>query len=103
MNVWAQASAELADACLATFGEAAILFPGVAGAREVTVIFDEQWIETDPETGVGVSSSAPRVRARPSDFDGVHAGDRIRVRGKAWTLADLQPDGHGMTMGVLSR
>lgn len=103
MSVWAAASAELAAACLASFGEAATLFPGLPQARDVVVIFDEKWVETDPETGVGVSSTAPRVRARPSDLDGVQPGDRIRVRGKPWTLADLQPDGHGMIMGVLSR
>ncbi|MCG5240091.1 hypothetical protein ACIU1J_01930 [Azospirillum doebereinerae] len=103
MSVWAAASAELAGACLASFGETATLFPGLAGARDVVVIFDEKWTETDPETGIGVSSTAPRIRALPSDLAGVVAGDRIRVRGKPWTLADLQPDGHGMTMGVLSR
>ena len=94
---------DLNDACLDEWGEPATLFPGAPEAREIQVIYDEKWTESDPETGIGISSTAPRIRARVSDLGGVEAGDRIRVRGKAWELGDLQPDGHGMIMGVLSR
>lgn len=94
---------DLNDACLDEFGVEATLFPGDAAAGTITVIYDEKWHEVDPETGIGVSSTAPRIRARAADLVDVKDGDRITVAGRRWIIADLQPDGHGMMVGILTR
>lgn len=85
------------------FGEAATLSPGTPDARPLAVVYERTWTAADPETGVTVSSSEPRLFARSEDLDGVVAGDSIAVGGRVWRFADLQPDGTGITLGVLTR
>jgi len=85
------------------FGEGATLFPGSPSARTIAVVYEESWTAADPETDVPVSSTTPRLFARTDDLSGVEQGDRVAVAGKVWRFADLQPDGTGFTIGVLTR
>ena len=68
-------------------GKLAAPLSGAPVARGIQAIHSEKWVETTPGAGVGVSK----------------ARERIRGAGKVWKLADLQPDGRGTGIGVVSR
>lgn len=85
------------------FGTAPILFPGTPGARTIHVLFDHPWVDADAGVGAELSTAAPRFVARDIDLVGVEEGDRIQVGAAVWRVADVQPDGKGMSTVELTK
>lgn len=103
MAAWSDLADRLNGAVLGQFGEVVTLSPNCPAQRAICAVFDETWQETDPETGVGIASTLPRIRARVADLAGVKPGDRLMARGRVWVLDSLAPAGGGFQAGNLSR
>jgi hypothetical protein len=68
----------------------------------ITGIYEDEYIETDPQSGVGVSSSQPRFTCQSDDLpDDADEGDNMLIDGVNYTVKVIQPDGTGMSMVIL--
>lgn len=86
------------------FATAASYTPSGGSASTVNGIFDSEFIEIDPLSGVGVVSAQPRFACAAADLPaGAAAGDAITISGTAYTVRELQADGTGVTMLVLEK
>ena len=77
-----------------------------AGGSAVTVkgIFDNEFLEVDPMTGVGVVSAQPRfVCASSSLPTGSASGDAITISSTSYLVKVIQDDGVGVTTLVLEK
>lgn len=64
------------------------------GAASVPVVFDRLYLDAlDGE----VAGYAPVVTAKDADLMGVVYGTAITVRGDAYTVTAIEPDGTGLT------
>ncbi|MGF7175849.1 head-tail joining protein [Azospirillum doebereinerae] len=88
-------------ACAATFGEPATLRrPGQPDAT-VSGIFDRRHYQADVGDSA-VSTLHTTLTVMDADIGGpVPPGSTVTVRGKAYSVADLRPDGQGMAALVL--
>lgn len=68
----------------------------IAG-RPVRAIFDAAYADV-----LGVAGSAPVLTCASADVASVARGAAVRVRGAAFTVANIQPDGTGVTVLVLT-
>lgn len=75
---------------LSDFGETFVL----PGSVEVTVIFDEPYIED-----LDISMKRPIIRGRTSDLSSLSYGDSVtrQADGQAYKVAEPKPDGTGMS------
>lgn len=72
----------------------------IDGLLSVSGIFDETYQMVDPNTGLTVMSTKPRVTIFEDDVQNhpLKVGTtRIEARGKLYRLIDKQPDGQGGT------
>lgn len=74
---------------LGVFGEAAVF---AAPVGTVTVIFDRP-----SEEALETAGYAPEIWAKSSDVAAVTIGAAVTVRGTAYTVATVEPDGTGVT------
>ena len=78
---------------------AALLFD--TGA-EVRVIFDNG--STQAGVGLlGMTGTQPTALARSADVSGIAVGSVLRIAGANYSIAELAPDGTGMTNMTLER
>jgi hypothetical protein len=74
----------------ADFGETATW----KGSTSITVIFDNAY-----QLAYGlVEGTNPVILAKAADVPGVAQGDAISLRSVNYTIADIEPDGTGMTV-----
>ena len=67
-------------------------------------IYDNEFLEVDPQSGVGIVSAEPRFMCRSSDVPATAApGDALVVNSINYTVRVIQPDGTGVTTLVLER
>ena len=66
------------------------------GGGQVRVIFDAPYADV-----LGMEASAPTALGRTVDLQGLAHGDALQVRGLAFVVVGVQPDGTGMTRLVL--
>jgi hypothetical protein len=60
-------------------------------------IFDETYLEVDPDTGASVMSQYPRVTIHDSNLpEGFSQGDQVTIKGKTYKARTIEPDGQGM-------
>ncbi len=73
-------------------------------ASTLNSIFDNEFFEIDPLSGVGVVSAQPRFICATADLpSGAAAGDAITVDSTAYTVRVIQPEGTGVTTLVLEK
>lgn len=88
------------------FGAAATYTPASGTPAALDGIFDDPQINAN-FNGVDVSDSRPTFFCRSTDLPagavGGDAGDRLTVQGTTYRVADLEPDGQGMTRVVLGK
>ena len=75
-----------------------------AALNTVNGIFDNEYFEVDPLSGVGVVSAQPRFVCTTADLpSGATSGDAITIDGTAYTVRVIQPEGTGVTTVVLEK
>ncbi len=73
-------------------------------ASTIKGIYDNEFLEVDPQSGVGIVSAEPRFVCRSTDIPGAAApGDALVVSSINYTVRVIQPDGTGVTTLVLER
>lgn len=85
----------------AAFAEAATWTPAAGAPVAVSGIY------TDGHAAAlgapGVSGSAPAFSCAADTVPGIAHGDSLFVRAASWRVADVQPDGSGLTRLILER
>ena len=80
------------------FATASSYTPSGGSASTINGIFDNEFFEVDPPSGVGVVSAQPRFICTTADLpSGAAAGDAIMVGSAAYTVRVIQPEGTGVT------
>lgn len=72
--------------------------PALVRGRQISVIFDEQYIDAS-----GVESSQPAATCSSADIDGVEQDDQIEIKNEQFRIIGVQPDGTGVTVLRLAR
>ena len=86
------------------FATTASYTPSGGSASTVNGIFDNEFFEVDPLSGVGVVSAQPRLFCTTADLpSGAASGDAITIDGTAYTVRVIQPEGTGVTTLVLEK
>ena len=86
------------------FAVASTYTPSGGSASTVNGIFDNEFFEVDPISGVGVVSSQPRFHCASADLPGAAAqGDAITISGTAYTVKVIQAEGTGVTTLVVEK
>ena len=86
------------------FATASSCTPTGGPASTVNGIFDNEFFEVDPLSGVGVVSAQPRFVCTTADLpSGAASGDAITIDGTAYTVRVIQPEGTGVTTVVLEK
>jgi len=74
------------------------------GNSTINVIFDNEFIETDLQSGVEIATQNPNCQCRSSDLPGgAKAGDSITINSINYTVRIIQPDGTGITTMMLEK
>lgn len=66
---------------------------------ELPIIYDNEMLTVDPDTGAEILSRQPMIQAQTSDF--IHApdkGDKIIINGVRYQIIDHVPDGTGVSI-----
>ena len=78
--------------------------PSGGSASSVSGVSDNNFLEGDPLSYVGVVSAQPRFICATVDLpNGAVAGDAITVDGTAYTVRVIRPEGTGVTTLVLEK
>lgn len=86
------------------FAVASSYTPSGGSASTVNGIFDNEFFEVDPLTGLGVVSAQPRFLCATADLPGAAAGgDAITISAVAYTVRVIQAEGTGVTTLVLEK
>ena len=72
--------------------------PATVAGRPVRALFDAAYADV-----LGVASIAPALTCASADVAHAVRGSAVTVRGVAYTVANLQPDGTGVTVLILER
>ena len=80
----------------------AVFTPEQGAERVIRVIFDRQ--SSDMTIGgMGIESAKPQATCRDVDIAGVTHGCKLTIGGQDWSITDIQPDGTGITVLILTR
>ncbi len=78
------------------FSEPCTITQGLNAPISARGIFDENYLEIDPDTQTEVMSKNPRIQIFQKILGiEIKQGDTITVRGKTYTAHKPQPDGQG--------
>lgn len=69
---------------------------------DVPVIFDNGYALGNVGA-LGVANGQPTALARSADLAGLDVGGLLHIDSQNYAVAELQPDGTGMTLAVLER
>lgn len=86
------------DVMLADFGVSTVI-NGVS----IIGIYDNEYVETDLDGNVGVSSSTPVLQIKSTDAASVVVGHIVVIGVETYIVRVIMPDGTGMTTLVLER
>jgi len=70
--------------------------PAVLAGREIKVIFDRPYAQTE-EDGFVVANRKPMLTAKSSDFVDARAGDSVTVAGENFEILSIQNNGTGLS------
>lgn len=93
---WRDLSDRVLKSAMRPFREDAVWTPKGGAPTAISGPFDLSPLEVNPDTGVGVRSSTPVLHVRLSEIASrPRQGERLEVRGVAYRIADVEPDGQG--------
>jgi hypothetical protein len=81
---------------LRDFGVTATVTPNGGSASNITVIFDNEYIETDIGFA-GVQSTQPKFLAKTTDVSSLAEGDTAVINSTTYYIQTIQQDGTGMS------
>ncbi len=92
-----------ADLFNGTFDEEGVFTPSGGSSRSIPVIFDNEYsvVQGVGDTGMGIP--APQSLCKASDAPNVAVGDRLAVAGTNYYVQEVQPDGTGLVLLILSK
>lgn len=84
------------------FADEVTITPADGGpSRAFLAIFDSSFV--DAATGdMHLEANQPRLTCKQSDADALVRGDLATVKGKTYTVMQVQPDGTGMAMVLMA-
>ncbi len=86
------------------FDEAAVYTPSSGQARIFQVMFDNEYQAAQfAQAEAEIELSGPKATCRESDVPGVAHGDTLEIRGITYSIAEVHPDGTGLTILILSK
>jgi hypothetical protein len=93
------------DATRRVFAEPATYTPLVGAPVAITGEFDAAAVSVTVADGVAVQTVGPRLSVKLSTLPGgaAEVGAVLVVRGISYTVAEIEPDGHGMALLRLYR
>lgn len=95
---FAAAQDRLNASVLSCLSNAQPLVNGVA----CNAIFTNPYAQSTLGMGMAMASSGPSLRLRTQDVPPSPAGKPVTVNGAAYTIAEHQPDGTGMSVLILT-
>lgn len=78
------------------FGVTATVTPSGGSASNISVIFDNEYVETDIGYA-GVQSTQPKFIARSTDVSSLTEGDTAVINSTNYYIQTIQQDGTGMS------
>lgn len=76
------------------FGDVVVIYPGGGSAQEVQAIFRENPIQTGDAFGEGgFWTSAPSLKVKATEAEGLGSGDRVDADGRIWRILNRVPGG----------
>ena len=101
---WLDLTARVQQAGQSVFGESVTYTPSGEVAETVTGVFDAEHAFQEILGDATIETARPVVTLRISDLTKSPVrGDAISVRSTAYTVIELQPDGHGDVVVVLEK
>ena len=85
------------------FAQAASYTVTGGSAVRVNGVFDEGHVAVDVGGQVQVTNVAPQFQCATSDVSSADKGDAITVNSVGYTVAEVHPDGTGVTTLILER
>lgn len=82
---------------LADFGVTASYTPAGGSASDITVIFDNEYLDVDIGGAVAFATQQPKVLCRDGQISGIAEGDQMVISGSTYIVRVVMPDGTGMT------
>lgn len=86
---------------LADFGVTASFTPSGGAASDITVIFDNEYLDVDIGGAVAFATRQPKVLCRDGEISGIAEGDQMVISGATYIVRVVMPDGTGMTEVLL--
>lgn len=86
---------------LADFGVTASYTPAGGSASDITVIFDNEYLDVDIGGAVAFATQQPKVLCLSADVTGIAEGDQMVISGTTYIVRVVMPDGTGMTEVML--
>jgi len=81
---------------LADFGITATVTPSGGSASDITVIFDNEYIDVDIGEA-GVQSTQPKFLCKTTDVSSLTEGDTAVINSTTYYIQTIQQDGTGMS------
>lgn len=97
MSNWDELTASVLENAKCAFGTLATHTPKDGSPSQiVTVVFDNEFQQIDPDTENLVASQSPRIGVKLSDFTTpIRKRDAFQVKGVDYEVIDKQEDGQG--------
>lgn len=88
------------------FSEPAAFFPDRGNEVVVSVQYDEQFLQLDPDTGMPVLSTSPAFKVFLNSLPAalftssgtIGQGTPVRIRGRSFRVSEYRPDGMGAAL-----
>jgi len=84
----------------AGFAVTAIYTSAKDGLKELSVIFDKEAFDIDPDMG-DIETTVPVATAKTADVENVRHKDELEIGGVRYEVKRIRPDGTGLTALVL--
>jgi len=85
------------------FGEEVIWTPTSGGANTISGVFDNEYTVESGTQEIGIGLPSPRVTCKTADVPSAARGDHLAIAGVTYHVLEVQPDGMGFTVLILSR
>lgn len=86
----------------ADFAKTATYTPAVGDAKPIPVVFDAPFSLTSVQ-GIEYQSDKPAATCKTSDVSSAGEGDTLTIDGTVYKIAEVQPDGTGLSRLILSK
>lgn len=86
---------------LADFGVPCTYTPDGGVATDISVIFDNEFIDVDMAGSISFAMQQPKALCRDGEVPNIREGDQMVIAGVTYIVRIAMPDGTGMTEVML--